>query len=56
VEFKDSTYFVLESDRIFNVTLLKQGNSSRPINISITLFDNTTDSECGNVFIINYLH
>ena len=46
VEFKDSNYSVLESDRIFNVTLVKQGNPSRPIRVSITLSDITTSGKC----------
>lgn len=35
MEFKETAYSVIEDDRLFNVTLIKQGNSRQDIVVSI---------------------
>jgi len=55
LEFKETSYSVLESDRVFNVTLVKQGNLNNPIRVSITASDITTSSKCVTVADLIYL-
>jgi len=45
VEFKETNYSVLESDRVFNVTLVKQGNPEQDIVVYICTKDNTTNGK-----------
>ena len=45
VEFEKEYYSVLESDEIFSVTLVKQGNPNHDIVVHIFTRDNTTNGK-----------
>ena len=44
-ELKDTAYSVVEGDRIFNVTVVKQGNPGVTIVLTIVNSDITTDGK-----------
>ena len=51
IELKDTTYSVVEDDRIFNITVVKQGDPGRAIVVRIVASDNTTDSKCMTMYV-----